>query len=215
MTVLEEGFECLQAGVAVHWTHDVPGNAGVVHPTIPFWGKPAGRDDDVDMGIPFEVRAERVEDKDQARQVPSLSGVGQECVFDGAEEGVQADLSVHADPIAQFDGDGEDEVLIGDVEDVAERRLDPAIYSGFAAGGAETGLACVGDASNGVALKALVFRVAEAVTAHQHAADVPEDRPAQEQDVGGPKSEPGPAAQEDLTDGDGTAERFQGDRISP
>ena len=101
----------------------------------------------MDVRIPLEIGAEGMENRDQTGSVAALRRPEEEGILDRTKEGVQGWFSVHPNPVAQFLGDGEDEVLVGDIEGVTEGGLDPAVDGGLAARGAEAGLAGVGYAA--------------------------------------------------------------------
>lgn len=71
----------------------------------------------MDVRIPFEISAEGMKHHDDARLVTALIGPCEEGVFYGAEEGVEGVFAVHANPVAKFLGNREDEVLIRDIDD--------------------------------------------------------------------------------------------------
>lgn len=206
----EEFLEFLEEGVAEHRPQALPGDIVVGDPAFFVGGDAAAGDDGVDVRIPFEISAEGMKDQDEARLVAALAGPGEEGVLDGAEEGAQRVFSVHAHPVAQFLRDGEDEVLVGDVDDGRECGFNPAVDSDFAAGGAEARLAGVRDASRGAAICAEVLGMAPTGSAEEHPGDVPYDGPAQEENVLRPEDEPCIAAQEDLADGDRSPDIFHG-----
>lgn len=113
----EEFFEFLEEGVAEHRPQVLPWDIMVGYPAFFVEGDAAAGDDGVDVRIPFKISAEGMNDHDDTRLVAALFGPGEEGVLDGAEEGVERVFSVHAHPVAQFLRDGEDEVLVGDVDD--------------------------------------------------------------------------------------------------
>ncbi len=147
----EEFLEFVEEGVAEHRSQALPWDVVVGDPACFVGGDAAAGDDDVNVRIPLEIGAEGMKDHDKARLVAALAGPYEEGVFDGAEEGIERVFFVHADPVAQFPRNGEDEVLVGDVDDRGECGFDPAVDGGFATGGAEARLAGVRDASCGAA----------------------------------------------------------------
>lgn len=207
---LEEFFEGLQDGIAPHGANAGVVEVGVGDPAVLLFGETAAGDDDVEVGIPFEIAAEGVEDREDARPVSALLGEGEQGVVQGLEEGVECGFAVELNPVPQFAGQGKDEVLIGHIQEFRQGLLDPAIGGGLAAGGTEAGFAGVGNAAGEGTLGAAVFFVAPACAAQQHSADVPDDAPAQAQDIGRPKNQPSLAAEKDFAEGDLPTDELHG-----
>ena len=118
------------------------------------------------------------------------AGVGEERVLYGEEQGVQCDLAVVSYPVSELFGEREDKVLVGDVEDFGERGFDPSVDGGLAAGGAEAGFAGVRNASGGAVASTAVFGLSPAGSAKEHPGDVPDDGPAEQEDIFRPEQEP-------------------------
>jgi hypothetical protein len=124
--------------------------SAVMHQEPWIGGDPSGAikaqaarsDDQVDVRMPFQIGAEGMDDSDDAHPhsfdvtSPLLDG------FDGgAHEEVEADSSVHSEELTKLPRRGQDEVVIGDVEKLAEYTVGPDIGGVFAAGWAEATLA--------------------------------------------------------------------------
>ena len=94
-------------------------------------------DANVDVYVPIEGCAKSMKHQDQSGPIAALSGPSQERILDRAEEGIEGLLAIHLDPVSKLLRYSKYEMLVGNVEDIAQGGLDPAVGCRLAAGRAK------------------------------------------------------------------------------
>jgi hypothetical protein len=148
-----------------------PLEAGVVHepahlvgldPAVPVEGESPFGDEEMDVGMPPEVGAEGVDHRDDPHaHLVLLAGPLVEGGGGGLGQDGEAEPAVQDHEGTELPGHGEDQMVIGHLEEVAQGPVGPLVGGVLAAGGAEAGLAGVGDDPGLVPIRAHVDMAAQ------------------------------------------------------
>ncbi len=203
-------------------------------PAIAGAVEPSGGDDHMEMGVPFEVGPEGVQDDDQAWQVApawtsgrqpglalapswggSLPAETQDSIRGGSKQHVEQDPTVVLDHQPQLPRQGEDQVPIGHLQEIREELVAPLVGADLPAAGTEDRFAAVGYDLDGRTVGApKQMQPQFRGPARQHPGDMVVDCPPHLSPFPGDVALEVVARQEDLRDGDRTAPPAHGQRCS-
>ena len=151
---------------------------------LPFTGQrnTAFRQKDMDMGIPFEIPTEGVQDTDETRDkvlfVIEIVEHAQDDTADSVKE-FRKERAVSEEVMTQFFGDGKNQMPVFAVQDFKRHGSDAILRVFDTAGGTESGVTAKRDTFDGAALFAAIDSEAFLrVTATEHSVDVFNDRSA-------------------------------------
>ncbi len=106
----------------------------VLDPFCFAFGKSAARDEQVNMGVELEITSKSMDDGHDGRRVAEfILGVNKNCLHGNLNQDVEPDFTIGLNDGPKEAWDGEDNMLIGDVEKTGFVFCNPVVGLDFAA----------------------------------------------------------------------------------